>query len=179
MKQILKRSVTRDAMGRALSSRSKRLTDDGRGRIHVTESAAALRCSGCRRPLSELTQISGQCDVCARRGTCERCEVQCRACSRRLCGQCRRGFSGPPPLTVCPICLPRLNARQFHIDRIRHEQLMHERRRLAQRERLAIQSLRLHAARTHEQYRLAMVRERNRATLAFFRSHPRGWFTIR
>ena len=112
MRHIFKRFLVRDPRGRALSTQSERLTDDGRGWLQLTSERTAEWCSGCRRPVTELSELRGICDGCHSRGCCVHCLSQCQVCSRRLCGHCRRGFAGPPALTVCATCQQRLVERQ-------------------------------------------------------------------
>ena len=117
MRRIVKRDLVRDPSGRALSVRSERLTDDGEGSVQVTSERSAEWCSGCRRPVADPAELRGVCDWCRSRGCCVHCMGRCQVCSRRLCGTCRRGFAGPPPLTVCPACQQRLVGRQVLQDR--------------------------------------------------------------
>lgn len=117
MRRIVKRHLVRDPSGRALSVRSERVTDDGHGSVQFTSERTAGRCSGCRRPVADLSELRGVCDWCRSRGCCMHCLSQCQVCSRRLCGACRRGFAGPPALTVCAACQQRLAQRQFLRDR--------------------------------------------------------------
>lgn len=113
MRRIVRRSLVRDPAGRALSMQSERLTDDGHGSVHHCSERTAGWCSGCRRPIEDLSQLRGLCDWCRTRGCCVHCLSQCQVCSRRLCGRCRRGFAGPPLVTVCTICQARLIHRQL------------------------------------------------------------------
>jgi hypothetical protein len=116
MRRIYKRFLVRDPLGRALSMQSERLTDDGEGSVQLTSERDAGWCSGCQRPVTELSELRGVCDWCHHRGCCVHCLSQCQVCSRRLCGQCRRGFAGPPALTVCAVCQHRLIERQVMQD---------------------------------------------------------------
>lgn len=169
--------MTRDHRGRVLASQSERLTDDGRGRVQVSETHTAVWCPGCRRPVNDISELRGHCDYCGTRGVCVRCETNCHACSRRLCGRCRRGFPGPPPMTVCPICLNRLHARQIYLDRLHLRQQALQRRSLMHREWLSLQHLRLQLARLRVNGQLTAARERNRIMLALMRNRPRGpWY---
>lgn len=113
MRRIVRRNLVRDPAGRALSMRSERLTDDGRGSLQQTSEQTAAWCSGCRRPLTELSELRGVCDSCHTRECCVHCLSHCEVCSRRLCGHCRCGFAGPPPLTVCASCQEQLIHRQI------------------------------------------------------------------
>lgn len=117
MRRIIKRFLVRDPRGRELSLQSERLTDDGRGWLQVTSERTAGWCPGCRRPVTELSELRGLCDACHRHGCCIHCVSRCEVCDRQLCGQCRRGFAGPPPRTVCAVCQPRLIERQILLDR--------------------------------------------------------------
>ena len=113
MRRIVRRNLVRDPAGRPLSMQSERLTDDGRGAVQQTTERTAHWCSGCHRPVAEISELRGVCDACRARGCCVHCISQCAVCSRRLCGQCRRGFAGPPTLTVCVVCQERLLHRQL------------------------------------------------------------------
>jgi hypothetical protein len=108
----VKRFLVRGPDGRPLSEQSERLTDDGRGSLHVTNERSAEWCSGCHRPVTDLAEWRGLCDLCRCRQCCVHCLSHCDVCSRRLCGHCRRGFAGPPVLTVCVVCQDRLLHRQ-------------------------------------------------------------------
>jgi len=177
MRRILKRFVTRDAHGRALAVQSERLCDDGSGRLQLTHERSAGWCSGCRRPIADLGEIRGICDCCRVRGTCIQCASQCQLCSRRLCGRCRRGFFGPPPLTVCATCQQRLIQRQLVQDRLLLQRISFDREMMRRREVAHVHAMRqaaqraqhglhLHAARLRLQRDLAVMREMNRMRLA-------------
>ena len=63
-------------------------------------------CQSCLRPLKP-DEKRGTCNMC-KSVTCS-CSVACEVCSRNLCGECRRGVvEGQFRLTVCPICLPKV-----------------------------------------------------------------------
>src|SRR5688572_17322684 len=111
MRRVVRRYLTRDVNGRALAVQSERLTDDGLGAMHLSSERTAASCSGCQRPGLELSELRGVCDWCHARGCCVHCLSTCQVCSRKLCGCCRLGFVGPPPLTVCAVCLQRLTYR--------------------------------------------------------------------
>lgn len=113
MRRIVRQFLVRDPAGRTLSGQSERVTDDGKGLVRLTSERSAGWCSGCRRPVTELSELRGICDWCHTGGCCVHCLSQCQVCSRRLCGHCRRGFPGPPAITVCAICQQRLIQRQL------------------------------------------------------------------
>jgi hypothetical protein len=115
--RIVRRTLVRDPAGRPLSVQSERVTDDGSGSIQQTAERTARWCSGCRRPVTELSELRGVCDHCRSRGCCVHCLSHCQVCARRLCGHCRHGFAGPPALTVCAACQRRLLHRQLLQDR--------------------------------------------------------------
>lgn len=117
MRRLLRRNLIRDSSGRTLSLQSERLTDNGTGSIHVTTQQSAGWCSGCRRPITNLSELRGDCDVCHTRGCCVHCLSQCQVCSRRICGHCRRGFAGQRSLTVCADCQQWLIQRQAWEDK--------------------------------------------------------------
>ncbi len=176
MRHILRRTVTRDRRGRILDTNVERLSDDGRGRLNLSVQRTAIWCTGCHRPVQDLDELRGRCDLCRSRGLCVRCETRCQACSRSLCGRCRRGFTGQTVMTVCPICLHRLHLRQHYIDRLNVRQQAAQRRSLLHREWLQAQQLRLQLARMRLQGRLAARRERNRIMLALTRHRNARWF---
>lgn len=113
MTRIVRRTLVRDSSGCPLSVQSERVTDDGSGSIHQTSERTAQGCSGCRRPVTELSELRGVCDHCRCRECCVHCLSQCQVCARRLCGHCRQGFAGPPSLTVCATCQRKLLHRQL------------------------------------------------------------------
>lgn len=113
MTRIVRRTLVRDPAGRPLSVQSERVTDDGSGSLQQTTERTAHWCSGCGRPVTELSELRGTCDHCRSRGCCVHCLSHCQLCARRLCGQCRHGFAGQPALTVCTTCLRKLIRRQL------------------------------------------------------------------
>lgn len=133
MRRILRRYVTRDPAGRVIADRSERLTDDEAGRLRLHAEEAALRCSGCGRPVIELSELRGTCDGCGARGCCVHCVGRCDMCARRLCGRCRHGFAGAPPQTVCATCFRRLSERQKIQEQHEREQALFERHVTLQR----------------------------------------------
>ena len=178
MKRIIKRFLTTDGRGRPLIVNSERLFDDQRGRLSLTTQRTAISCSGCRRPLVNFEELRGRCDACGIRGSCLHCETKCDACSRRICGRCRRGFAGPPPRTVCLICLHRLRKRQAFLD----EQVLHQaafqRRMHLQRQWLRVQALRLRATQLRAQERLVLLREMHKLRLVLGQTSSRArWFS--
>jgi len=177
MRKILKRFLTRDRAGRTLSNETERLTDTGNGVLNLTTSRTATYCPGCRRPVSDVNDHRGRCDYCRSRSLCVQCEVRCQACSRRLCGYCRRGFAGQAPVTVCPTCLVHLRRRQAFQDRLILQRAAYDRRMIRQRETARLQGLQLQAARFRTmaqlqasrlriQAQMAMISEINRLRLA-------------
>lgn len=130
MKRIFKRFLIQSPRGRTLSSSSERLCDDGEGNVHVVHSQNVGYCPGCRRPIADLNELRGRCDYCRRGGLCDQCgEVRCRACGRRLCSSCRRGFPGQSTITACPTCFVRLQQRQAFTDAmlLQREAMLHRR----------------------------------------------------
>jgi hypothetical protein len=117
VRRIIRRTLVRDPDGRPLSIQSERVTDDGTGGLQSTTERTATFCSGCRRPITELSERRGKCDACRCRECCVHCLSQCYVCSKQLCGACRRGFPGPPAVTVCDSCRQRLMQRQMLQDR--------------------------------------------------------------
>ena len=154
MRRIVRRNLIRDPAGRPLSMQSERLTDDGRGSLQQTSEVTAGWCSGCRRPVTDLSELRGVCDWCHARGCCVHCFSQCQVCSRRLCGHCRRGFAGPPTLTVCEICQERLVHRQLLADQHTAFEQELARHRLFNQD----QALRLNFERTHLMAQLQAAR---------------------
>jgi len=154
MRRIIRRNLVRDPAGRAISIQSERLTDDGRGSLQQTSELTAGWCSGCRRPITALSELRGVCDGCHTRGCCVHCLSQCQVCSRRLCGHCRRGFAGPPALTVCSVCQERLVHRQLLQDQQTAFEQDLARHRLFNQD----QALRLNFERTHLMAQLQAAR---------------------
>jgi hypothetical protein len=187
-RSILKRLITVDPSGRVLTGNTERLTDDGRGRLQVTERRIIGWCSNCRRPISDPNERYGRCDYCGRRACCERCRAVCRVCSRLLCRACRRGFAGSTLLTVCPACYVRLRQRQVFVDQMLVRKAAIQSQILRQRERTRIHALRLQAARTRmmgqlqaarirNSGRLAVLREMNKIKMALAKSgYRRAWY---
>lgn len=161
MRRIVRRNLVRDASGRALSLQSERVTDDGMGSLQQTSETTAAWCSGCRRPVAELAELRGVCDWCRSRGCCTHCLSQCQMCSRRLCGQCRRGFAGPPTLTVCAVCQQRLVHRQLLQDQqVEFERELARRRLFQQDEALRLNYERLRLMAHFQAARLGLHSER-------------------
>lgn len=149
MRRIERRYMTRDGRGRALAVRRERIDDDGLGNIRLVSEQRAQICSGCFRPVVELSESRGLCDWCHARACCVHCVATCEVCSRRLCGHCRLGFAGPPALTVCEACYRRLEYRQVIDDQLQAQQTAFERQVAQQRILNDIESLRLAADRLH------------------------------
>lgn len=165
MRQIIRRDVTRDWLGRVLSQGGEHLTDDGQGRIVVTNRRAAVWCPSCTRPLLDIGDMRGRCEWCrAGRNTCVACWSRCGLCNRVLGGCCARGFPGRGTGSVCPGCLASLRRRQAFEDAMASRQSALQMRLLFHRERLRQHAMRLHAQRFRTMTRLALFREmlRNR-----------------
>lgn len=179
MRRIFRRHVTRDERGRPISGRSERLHDDGHGRTHVVHQRQAVRCSGCHRPLEDLSEMRGRCQNCGRRGACSHCGAQCQLCARLVCGQCRRGFAGPRPMTVCPTCQGKLWQRQRFEDRLRLSEQAFRRQVATENQWARLQNLKLQAAKLGMQTQLAAMRERHRYLMQLARARYRAWRHLR
>jgi hypothetical protein len=149
MRRIERRYVTRDGRGRPIAVRCERVTDDGLGNARLVSEQRAKTCSGCFRPVVDLSETRGLCDWCHARECCVHCVATCEVCSRRLCGHCRLGFAGPPGLTVCEACYRRLEYRQMVDDQLQAQQTAFDRQVAQQRLLNDIESLRLAADRLH------------------------------
>ncbi len=160
MRQILKRIFTRTPDGRIIGGSTERLQDDENGRLHHTTHRSAIICTGCRSLLSSADELRGRCDYCRSRTKCDRCMTKCSACSRGLCWACRRGFAGPTPMTVCPVCYVRLQQRQGREDRMHVQRMAFERQLMRQREWARLQALRLQAHRINVMGHLQAARMR-------------------
>jgi hypothetical protein len=162
VRRIVKRILVRDPAGRPLSIRSERVTDDGIGGLQSTTEQTATFCSGCRRPITDLSERRGKCDDCHRHECCVHCLSQCYLCSKRLCGACRRGFAGPPAVTVCQACRQRLIERQTMRDRqLEFEQAVIRHRMYHQDQALRLNEHRLALAAQLQAARLG-VNKKNR-----------------
>ena len=173
MRRIIKRMLTTDPSGRVLSGNTERLGDDGRGVIHVAHRNIAVFCQGCRRPLTELSELRGRCHYCRIRSCCVHCETQCCACARRLCWACRRGFAGQTPATACPTCQVSLFRRQAYLDRLVLEGAMFNRSIQRQQSLQRMYSLDLQATRDRAHSQLGVIREWNRLRAALARTWGR------
>ena len=172
MRRIVKRVLIRDSAGRPLSVQSEHVTDDGNGGVQSTSERTASFCSGCRRPVTDLAELRGICDFCRVRECCIHCMHQCQLCSRRLCGVCRRGFAGPPVLTVCEICRQRLIQRQVLQDRqSEFERAVIRHRMFHQDQALRLNEERLQLAAQLQAFRLG-VNKRTRIQRVL---HAIGW----
>jgi hypothetical protein len=149
MRHIERRYLTRDGNGRPIDMRYERLTDDGLGNTHLVSEQRAKQCSGCFRQMLDISESRGRCDWCHTRECCINCAATCQVCSRRLCGHCRRGFAGPPALTVCEVCHQRLMYRQAVQDQFELQQTAFDRQMAQQRLLNDMESLRLTAERLH------------------------------
>lgn len=121
MRRIVKRFFVRDHNGRLIALQSEHLRDDEAGQLFVTHERSAVRCTGCQAAV-EFAEQRGRCDVCRSRGCCIHCLSRCGVCSRQLCGHCRRGFAGPPALTVCSECQRQLGQRQQFVEHVQRQQ---------------------------------------------------------
>jgi hypothetical protein len=158
MRRILRRYVTRDPAGQPISVQSERLTDDGAGRLQLNSEKEARWCSGCRRPVVELSELRGVCDYCHIHECCAQCASKCEVCSKQLCGYCRQGFAGPPTLTVCAACRQRLIQRQTLQDQRMMEQAAFDRQMAQQRLLNQVEGLRLASERMHLMARFQAAR---------------------
>jgi hypothetical protein len=148
MRNIFKRRLIVDATGRTIHGNSERLTDNGNDRLHYTQRQVAIWCPNCRRPITDVAELTGHCDYCGIRGCCTHCQTHCHVCNRRLCGHCRRGFVGSHTFTVCPVCLVKLKQRQYLEDQMLARKAAIENWALRQRQVNYIHALRLQAARS-------------------------------
>lgn len=176
MRRILRRYITRDASGRPISIQIERLSDDGAGSLQLSNERTARLCSGCRRPVADISEMRGMCDCCRARECCVHCLCQCHVCSRRLCGRCRRGFGGPPAVTVCGYCRERLLARQAILDERDFEQATFDRyvaqqRLVHQQETLRLEEERLQLTAEAQAARLRAERK----TILQWVLHTLGW----
>lgn len=147
MRRIHRHYLTRGPDGRVVVGRIEKLTDDGNGWMQLLSEQQSVCCSGCRRPIIDLSELRGTCDWCHTRGCCVHCLSQCQVCSRRLCGTCRMGFAGPPALTVCAVCHGRLTHRQAFHDQLAVQQTAFDRQIAQQRLLIQLEGLRLAADR--------------------------------
>jgi len=138
MSTILKRFVRTDSYGRPLTATTEHLEDLGNGRLYLNVQEVLGICSGCGRPVADPNDLRGVCHFCLSRSCCVHCETRCAACSRRLCMMCRRGFAGQSPLTLCPICLSKMEERQRFQDRLLEERTIFEGQVVLQRERARV-----------------------------------------
>ena len=169
MRNILKRQIVVDASGRTILGNSERLNDNGNNRLHHTKRQVAILCPNCRRPITDVSELSGRCDYCGIRGCCTHCQVQCHVCNRRLCGHCRRGFVGSHTFTVCPVCLVKLKQRQYMEDQMLMRKAAIENWALRQRQVNYIHGLRLQAARSRMAGQIQASRIRTSGQLAAIR----------
>jgi len=170
MRRIIKRFAATDRLGHPLLTNTERLADDGRGRSYVSTQRTVVGCPGCRRPISDLSELHGRCDYCRERQICGHCETRCNACARRLCWRCRRGFVGPPAVATCPTCYTRLRNRQLLQDRFAWQEAVFRRRMLLQREINRVHALRMQATRLRQLGTLAAIREMNKLQLAIMKA---------
>lgn len=150
MRRILRRYVVRDRLGRPISVRSERLTDDGE-HVHLSAEQQARPCGGCGRYLTEVSMLRGVCDCCGIRECCDHCIRHCQVCQRQLCGRCRQGFAGPPPVTVCASCREQLRQRRQFDDhraamQAAFDRHMEQQRLVNQSDRFNLDSVRTRAS---------------------------------
>lgn len=148
MRRILKRVLVRDPSGRPIAQNVERFQDNGSDRVVHIAHRTLIRCQGCQHLVEDANDLRGRCDYCRTRGCCIHCETRCQGCSRRLCWACRRGFAGQTLMTLCAVCLVKMQRRQALLDYEMRAQAAFQRRLLAQRERIRVQGLRAQAART-------------------------------
>ncbi len=97
--RVVKEKIIRDSRGRIIGRQMEQLVDNGHG-IYSKSIQEVIYCSGCGRPLTDVTQWQGQCDCCGD-NICVFCISKCQTCGRRLCRRCRRSFVGERLLRVC------------------------------------------------------------------------------
>ncbi len=173
MKSVVKRNFVRGPSGRILASSTERLVEDETGRVHVSQQNTPLWCPGCRRPLKGFEDLRGSCDYCRRTGTCHTCETRCRACSRRLCTGCRRGFAGSSLATVCPACLPGLVSRQRAADQAVYQRARLQRQLAIQRHQLRIWTQKQRLALAKAARNAAVLRDRRKRRQALIQAQSR------
>ncbi|MBM4103121.1 MAG: hypothetical protein FJ263_03600 [Planctomycetes bacterium] len=169
MRNIIKRRIIVDASGRTIHGNSERLTDNGNDRLYYTQRQAAIWCPNCRRPITDVAELTGHCDYCGIRSCCTHCQTHCHVCNRRLCGHCRRGFVGSHTFTVCPICLVKLKQRQYIEDQMLMRRAALENWAIRQRQVNYIHALRLQAARSRMMGQIQASRIRTSGQLAAIR----------
>lgn len=169
MKKILKQFLITSPSGEVLNRNTEHLIDNGQGRLNYTTRSTAVSCPNCRRPVTDISKLRGQCDICRTQTCCENCETKCRVCSRRLCGHCRRGFVGQSSvITVCPICLNYLRQRQAFNDQLLIHKIRDQHQLMRQHEAEKTRALQLQAAamRSRRQIQIADMTSRNRIQAA-------------
>lgn len=169
MRNIFKRRLIVDATGRTIHGNSERLTDNGGNRLHYTQRQVAIWCPNCRRPITNVAELTGRCDYCGTRSCCTHCEVHCHVCNRRLCGNCKRGFVGSQTFTVCQICLVKLKQRQYIEDQMLMRKAALENWAIRQRQINYIHALRLQAARSRMMGQIQASRIRTSGQLTSLR----------
>ena len=191
MKKIIKRSIVTDHSGIPITGDSEHLNDDGSGRYNLTNRKQVTRCPNCHRPISDISELRGQCDICRTKSVCSQCIATCRGCSKVLCGRCRRGFvNNSGTYTVCDSCRILFQQRQAYYDRINMQKLLYERARIKQKERQQLRSLQLNAAKLkamgklqaikiHNAAQMARLRERNRCQIALLRARQNARRNLR
>jgi hypothetical protein len=169
MRNIFKRRIIVGRTGRAILGNSERLIDNGRNRLYYTHRQVAIYCPSCRRPITDVSELTGRCDYCRIKTCCAHCEKHCQVCARRLCGNCRRGFVGSRIITVCPICLVKLRQRQHFEDQMLVRRAAIQNWALRQRQINHINALRLQAARSRMIGQIQASRIRTNGQLALLR----------
>lgn len=178
MRRILKRVLVRDPSGRPITQNAERFQDDGSGRVVHIAHRTLIRCQGCQHLVEDASDLRGRCDYCRTRGCCIHCETRCQGCSRRLCWACRRGFAGPTLMTLCPVCLVKMQRRQAFLDYEMRTQAVFQRRLLARRELIRVQALRAQVARTREMGFLHAARLRTNSQLQAARIRQAGQIAV-
>ena len=177
MRNLVKRRIIVDPTGRIIHGNSERLSDNGNDRLYYTHRQEALWCPNCKRPITNIDELTGRCDYCGTQSCCTACQTHCHVCNRRLCGRCRRGFVGSHHYTVCPSCLAKLLHRQYIEDQMLARKATYELWAIRQRQLNYIRALRLQAARArmagqiqasriHTSGQLAALREISKIKLA-------------
>lgn len=161
-----------------MSQNAERFQDNGSGRVIHSAHRTLIRCQGCHHLVEEVSDLRGRCDYCRTRGCCIHCETRCQGCSRRLCWACRRGFAGQTLMTLCPVCLVKVQRRQAFLDYEMRRQAIFQRRILAQRELARIQGLRAQNSRTRAMGFLQAARLRMNSQIQAARMRQAGQIAV-
>ena len=172
MKKITKRSIVTDQTGMPITGDSEHLNDDGNGRYNVMTRKQVTRCPNCHRPISDVSELRGQCDICRIRSVCSQCIATCRGCSKVLCGRCRKGFvNNSGTYTVCHSCRILFQHSQAYYNRLNMQRLRYERARIQLRERQHMRSLQLNAAKLRAMAKLQAIKIHSAGQMARLREH--------